>query len=88
VLILSTLAGAASELKEAILVNPYDTSGVAQAIQAALAMPLSERRQRHEALLHAVQRNDIHAWHNSFMEALESRGAGSAAAAVFHPARA
>jgi trehalose 6-phosphate synthase len=86
VLILSTLAGAASELKEALLVNPYDTSGVAQAIQAALAMPLSERRQRHEGLLHAVERNDIHAWHISFLEALESRDAGSAVEASFYPA--
>ncbi|OXH85008.1 hypothetical protein CA830_30010, partial [Burkholderia multivorans] len=49
VLVLSRFAGAAEQLKEALLVNPYDTQGTAQAIQRALAMPLEER-QRHAAL--------------------------------------
>jgi trehalose 6-phosphate synthase len=72
VLILSTLAGAARELTNALQINPYDRRGVAQAIDAALTMPLSERRRRHEALIDTVRRNDIHAWHRTFMEELES----------------
>ena len=72
VLILSTLAGAARELTNALQVNPYDCRGVAQAIDAALSMPLSERKRRHEALIDTVRRNDIHAWHRTFMEELES----------------
>ena len=48
VLILSRFAGAAQELNAALLVNPYDTDGVAAAIGRALSMPLAERRQRHE----------------------------------------
>jgi len=81
VLILSTLAGAAREMTNALQVNPYDLQGVAQAIQAALSMPLSERRQRHEALLEVIRRNDIHAWHGKFVDALaEVAAAGSAAA--------
>ena len=72
VLILSTLAGAARELTNALQINPYDTRGVAQALQAALTMPLSERRKRHEALFDVVCRNDIHAWHGKFMAELEA----------------
>lgn len=72
VLILSTLAGAARELTSALQVNPYDTLGVAQAIKAALAMPLAERRRRHQALLEVVRRNDIHAWHRGFVAALDA----------------
>ena len=70
VLILSSLAGAARELEQALLVNPYDTRGVAQAIQAALSMTLAERRLRHEALLETVRRHDIHAWHEKFVAVL------------------
>ena len=51
VLVLSRFAGAAHECKEALLVNPYDTEAVAAAINRALAMPLEERRERHEAML-------------------------------------
>jgi len=70
VLILSSLAGAARELDQALLVNPYDTRGVAQAIQVALSMTLAERRLRHEALLETVRRNDIHSWHEKFVDVL------------------
>jgi trehalose 6-phosphate synthase len=72
VLILSTLAGAARELTNALQVNPYDTLGVAQAIQVALSMSLKERRQRHRALMAVLQRNDIHAWHRGFTAELEA----------------
>ncbi len=74
VLILSTLAGAARELTNALQVNPYDTRGVAQTIQTALSMPLSERRQRHRSLMEVIRRNDIHAWHGNFVAELEAAG--------------
>jgi trehalose 6-phosphate synthase len=70
VLVLSNRAGAACELQDALLVNPYDTKGIARALQSALAMPLSERRQRHEKLLAVVRENDIHGWHTRFVEQL------------------
>jgi trehalose 6-phosphate synthase len=76
VLILSTLAGAARELTNALQVNPYDTRGVARAIQVALSMTLSERRQRHKAMMDTIRRNDIHAWHGKFVAALEEAAAG------------
>jgi len=71
VLILSNLAGAARELAPALLVNPYDVRGVSHAIQAALAMPLAERRDRHQDMMKTLRRNDIAAWVRRFMEALE-----------------
>src|SRR3984885_16287634 len=61
VLILSTLAGAARELTTALLVNPYDVTGVAEALQTALWMPLAQRRERYEAMLAVIRKNDIHA---------------------------
>jgi trehalose 6-phosphate synthase len=72
VLILSSLVGAARELTSAVQVNPYDTRGIARAIQRALTMPLAERRERHLALLEVLRRNDIHAWHHSFLERLSA----------------
>jgi trehalose 6-phosphate synthase len=70
VLVLSTLAGAARELTTALLVNPYDATGVAEALQTALWMPLAQRQERFEAMMHSVRTNDIHAWNRHFIEAL------------------
>ena len=69
-LVLSRFAGAAEQLKEALLVNPYDTQGSADAIQQALTMPLAERVNRHEALLERVRKHDVHWWAATFLEAL------------------
>jgi trehalose 6-phosphate synthase len=71
VLILSNLAGAARELTSALLVNPYDVRAVSHAMQAALSMPLAERRERHADMMKVLRRNDIAAWTRRFMEALE-----------------
>jgi trehalose 6-phosphate synthase len=70
VLILSPLAGAARELSGALLVNPYDKRGTALALQTALTMPLGERRRRHEQMLDAVRRHDIHNWYREFLRDL------------------
>jgi len=70
VLILSSLAGAARELTSAVQVNPYDTRGMGNAIEMAFSMPLAERRDRHQQMLEALRRNDIHAWHTRFIERL------------------
>ncbi len=74
VLVLSELAGAARELQDAVLVNPYDTDGVADGIHRALTMPLAERKERHHAMMSVLRRNDIVAWRDRFLAALlESR---------------
>jgi trehalose 6-phosphate synthase len=70
VLILSPVAGAAEELGSALQVNPYDKRGMAMALQAALDMPLDERRQRHQQMLTAVREHDIHNWYRRFVHDL------------------
>jgi trehalose 6-phosphate synthase len=71
VLVLSRFAGAAEQLREALLVNPYDTESTAAAIQLALSMPLEERRERHEMLMKSIRRFDVHWWCDTFLAALE-----------------
>jgi trehalose 6-phosphate synthase len=71
VLILSRFAGAARECVAALLVNPYDPEGVAIAINRALSMPLSERRQRHEQNYRVLVENDITHWAERFLVTLE-----------------
>jgi trehalose 6-phosphate synthase len=70
VLVLSRFAGAAEQLKEALLVNPYDTEGTAAAILLALQMPIEERRNRHGAMMESMRRHDVHWWCDSFLAAL------------------
>lgn len=84
VLILSTLAGAATELPSALLVNPRDTGGVARAIQQALQMRLPERRERHLQMIEVLRRNDITAWHTRFIEGLLAAHDASVKSAVTH----
>ncbi|MGQ9370719.1 alpha,alpha-trehalose-phosphate synthase (UDP-forming) [Azospirillum sp. ST 5-10] len=70
VLVLSEFAGAARELKEALLVNPFDSEGVADELQRALTMPLEERRERHAAMMQTLRRNDITRWRETYVDAL------------------
>jgi len=70
VLVLSEFAGAALELKEALLVNPYDTDGVKDALQAALTMAPQEARKRMRGLRKQVMSHDVDRWARSFLDAL------------------
>jgi len=70
VLILSELTGAASELNEAILVNPTDTDEVAGAIHQALTMTLVEQRSRLSYMQRRIAEYDVEKWINDFMEQL------------------
>ncbi len=74
VLVLSRFAGAAEQLKEALLVNPYDTDGTADTIERALQMPLEERQARHQKLLENIRTQDVHWWRKSFLQALGEAG--------------
>jgi trehalose 6-phosphate synthase len=69
-LVLSTLAGASYELKDAVLVNPYDVDDVADGINRALTMSLDERRYRHSEMMTVLRKNDIVAWRDRFIDAL------------------
>jgi trehalose 6-phosphate synthase len=72
VLILSRFAGAAAQMGQALIVNPYSREDVSDAIRRALSMELPERRQRWESLMEGVQRNDVTAWRDDFVNALEA----------------
>jgi trehalose 6-phosphate synthase len=75
VLVLSSLAGAAEQLKDALIVNPYDVGGVAAAIARGMAMPLEERHMRHGRMLVSLRSSDIHRWVADFTGALQETGA-------------
>ena len=70
VLVLSRFAGAARQADGAIIVNPYDVQGVADALQRALDMSLAERKERWRTLVEGVRRDDVTAWRESFLERL------------------
>jgi trehalose 6-phosphate synthase len=72
VLVLSRFAGAAEELEEALIVNPYDADEVAAAIHRAIDMPRHERIERHRKLLKRVRAHDAHHWAESFLRTLEA----------------
>ncbi len=77
VLVLSEFAGAAAELAEALLVNPFDTDAIAGAIHRALTMPAAERRWRLSHLLGRLAQAQARPWGETFVAALRSEG-GSA----------
>lgn len=62
VLILSRFAGASRELHDALIVNPYDTEVIADAIHAALEMPSAEIERRMQALRRTVREHNIYRW--------------------------
>ncbi|WP_370448767.1 MULTISPECIES: bifunctional alpha,alpha-trehalose-phosphate synthase (UDP-forming)/trehalose-phosphatase [Cryobacterium] len=70
VLVLSEFAGAADELKQAILINPHDIDGTKDAIVRAVEMPKRERTRRMRSLRRTVAENDVAAWSASFLRAL------------------
>ena len=69
-LVLSRFAGAAGELPEALLVNPYDPEGLVEGIERGLTMPLAERRERWAAMFEHLSTHDIAAWRRGFLAAL------------------
>ena len=73
VLVLSRFAGAARQGAEgALFVNPYDTQGVADALQTALSMSLSECKERWRSLLDGVRKHQVKAWRDSFIKRLRA----------------
>jgi len=70
VLVLSRFAGAAVELTDALLVNPWHIDGLANDLDLALRMGLDERRERHTRLLAQVSRTTALTWAESFLSVL------------------
>jgi trehalose 6-phosphate synthase len=70
VLVLSRFAGAARQMTEALIVNPYDVDEVADAIQRALDMSVEERKRRHALLMAGLVKDDVKAWRERFVAEL------------------
>ncbi|WP_076072806.1 alpha,alpha-trehalose-phosphate synthase (UDP-forming) [Sphingomonas montana] len=70
VLILSRFAGAAEQLTDAVLINPYSAEEMSDAISMALAMPRAERIERWRAMMDVVEREDVLWWRDRFAAAL------------------
>jgi trehalose 6-phosphate synthase/phosphatase len=77
VLVLSELAGAASELGEAVIVNPYDVEALAEAFERALTMESPERRARMATLRQKVLSRPVQLWADTFISTLDEAVRGS-----------
>ena len=73
VLVLSTFAGAARELRDALLVNPYDAHDLAEALDRAVRMPVEEQRARMARMRNIVGRANAYRWARRM---LKGRAAG------------
>ncbi|MCK4868012.1 MAG: trehalose-6-phosphate synthase, partial [Alphaproteobacteria bacterium] len=56
----------------ALIVNPYDTEGLADILETALTMPAGERKERWRGMMQHLRRNDITAWRKRFVAALDA----------------
>ena len=72
VLVLSENAGAAQELRDALIINPYDVEQFAKALEQAIDMPSDERRRRMQVLRRVVAGRDIFSWASDILEGLEN----------------
>ena len=90
VVVLSEFAGAAHEMRGALLVNPHDIDGMAATLSVALRMPAEEAAKRMAQMRRLIRKQDVFAWADDFVRAMpdgnvgiEARGAGE----VTGPAR-
>lgn len=70
VLILSEMAGASQEVREAIIINPNDLEEIAGALKDALEMPEEEQMRRNRIMQSRLKRHDVVSWADSFVRAL------------------
>jgi trehalose-6-phosphate synthase len=69
-LILSQFTGATRELRDALIVNPYDTDQLADAIRVALEMDADERASRMRHMRHVVRENNVYRWAGNLISEL------------------
>ena len=72
VLVLSRFAGAAEQMGEALLVNPFSREELSDAIQRALTMPLAERKRKWDCLMRVVRDTDVGIWRDDFVSTLRA----------------
>jgi trehalose 6-phosphate synthase len=68
--VLSRFAGASAQLDAALIVNPFDTVEIADALHRALTMSQAERRERHKSMTDTLRGYDIHRWRDTFLTEL------------------
>lgn len=85
VLVLSEFAGAAEELRQALLVNPHDTEAIADMLARALTMPEAERVRRMQAMYAYLLHNDIHAWGRAALQPITKHPTETARSAKRRP---
>ncbi len=85
VLLLSQFCGTAEDLREAVIVNPYDIDGTATALNRALNMGLQERRERWQALNKRVRTRTAQSWRAHFLADLENRASPPSPASKSKP---
>lgn len=71
-LILSQFAGSATDLRQALIVNPYDTESMADAIHIALKMPSKERKVRIDEMAQTLSEHNVYAWALQFLKDTEA----------------
>ena len=71
-LVLSEFAGAASELTDALLINPLNLDELAETLRHAVRITPSEMATRMRSLRETVRRNDVYRWSRACIEALET----------------
>jgi len=74
VLILSRFAGAAEDMADALIVNPFDAEEIAEAMHQGLAMPFDERQARHKSLLARIRASSAKQFCLTFLAALRADG--------------
>jgi len=72
VLVLSCFAGAAAEMTGALIVNPHDIAGMAEALERALSMTLPHRQARHQENIEVLRKNNLGVWRESFLRDLRA----------------
>jgi trehalose 6-phosphate synthase len=75
-LVLSEFTGAADELREAIMCNPFDVEGLSHRIEHAIRLPASSGRAAIEAMAERVRTHDVHRWVAEQLAVISSRGNG------------
>jgi trehalose-6-phosphate synthase len=71
VLVLSGFAGAARELRDALIVDPRNPVAIAKGLRTAIGLPRAIRRSRHARMIARLREYDVHRWQRDFLAALE-----------------
>lgn len=71
VLILSEMTGAASELKDALIINPNDTEQIESALLEAMLMPVAEQKRRMGKMQKIIERQNVNKWAQDFVTELD-----------------